>query len=255
MPPMTHFMGPAIDDGEGSANTRFLQRWIITRELLGKLPAVAHFSQKLHRGITDVLAFQAEGYDSSVQFTHEIAPQTEDAVWSAMRDKTRNMVRKAHRHFEGDTIDDPDAFIRLYNDNLSARGKISEIRLPVSRAIITACLERACGRIYVARQADGVIAAAAFCAWDQQSSYYLMSTRTVGSGNSASSLILWNAVKDAMTHGLIFDCDGVISAGAILFYAGFGASIHPRYIVSRSGKVMRLVNTVRTLTRSKSKFF
>jgi len=216
---------------------------------------VAHFSQKLHRGITDVLAFQAEGYDSSVQFTHEIAPQAEDAVWRGMRDKTRNMVRKAHRHFESGTIDDPDAFIRFYNDNLNARGKISSLRLEVSRAIVAACLERACGRIYVARQADGMIAAAAFCAWDEQSSYYLMSTRTAGSGNSASSLILWDAVKDAMIHGLIFDFDGVISAGAILFYAGFGASIHPRYIVSKSDKVLRVVNTLRTLTGDKSKFF
>ncbi len=255
MPPLTHFLGPAVDDGKGSANTRFLQRLAITRDLIQRLPRVAYFSQKLHRGVSDILAFQSEGYDSSVQFTHEIAPQPEDAVWSGLRHKTRNKVRNAEDDFVIDTIDDPDRFVRFYADNLTARHMKSDINLLICRALIAGCLARACGRIYVAHRHDGSLAAAAFCAWDQRSAYYLMSTRAPDSGNNIATLLLWNAIRDAMARGLIFDFDGVPSAGAVVFYASFGATIQPRYIVATSDKFLRVANTLRLMVIKRSKFF
>ncbi len=121
--------------------------------------------------------------------------------------------------------------------------------------MIDACFARDCGRIYVARQSDGSIAAAAFCAWDDTSTYYLMSTRTLDSGNSAVTLLLWNAIKDSAARGLIFDFDGVPSTGAVLFYAGFGANIQPRYIASTSRKMFNLASTVRLMMVTRSKFF
>jgi hypothetical protein len=255
MPPLTHFLGPAVDDGKGSVNTRFLRRLAITRDLIQSLPRVAYFSQKLHRGVSDVLAFQSEGYDSSVQFTHEIAPQTEAAIWNGLRHKTRNKVRNAENDFVIDIIDDPDQFIRFYADNLTARHMESDINLPICRALIAGSLARDCGRIYAARRRDGSLAAAAFCAWDQRSAYYLMSTRAPDSGNNIATLLLWSAIKDATGKGLIFDFDGVPSAGAVVFYASFGAAIQPRYIVSTSGKFLRVANTLRLTVVKRSKFF
>ena len=39
-PPITYFLGPGIDEGDGSPNTRFLKRMEITRELIAKLPKI-----------------------------------------------------------------------------------------------------------------------------------------------------------------------------------------------------------------------
>ncbi len=247
MPPLTHFLGPAIDEGVGGANARFLQRMTITHELLAQLPSIAYFKQKLHRGVADTLPFQMAGYQSSVQFTHEIAPQPEPDIWQALRDKTRNMVRKARRAMVCETLDDPDAFIRLYVKNLEAKNVPSAIDLSTCRDLIAACLARNCGRIHVARLPDGAVAAAIFFAWDQTAGYYLLSTRTPNSGNSANTLILWEAIRVVTSRGLIFDFDGVGSAGAVLFFAGFGAVVQPRYIVSRSGKLAQLLQDVRVL--------
>jgi hypothetical protein len=247
MPMLTHFLGPATDDGDGTPTARWLRRQTITQALLAQLPAVGLFRQKLHRGIGDVLAFQAEGYDTSVQFTHEIAPQPEDVIWDAMRDKTRNMVRKAARTFRCDMIDDPELFARFYADNLTARGKANYTDMAVTRDLIAACLARDCGRIYAARHSDGSIVAAAFCAWDDVSCYYLMATRCADGGNSPSTFLLWNAIRDAARRGLVFDFDGVSTAGAVLFYAGFGASIAPRYIVAKVARHRRLWMATRQL--------
>ena len=256
MPTLTDFLGPATDDGEGSANTRFLRRLAITRDLIHQLPQAAYFYQKFHRGVTDTLAFQGEGYESSVQFTHEIAPQPQAAIWAGMRDKTRNMVRKADRVFTCVTEDDPERYTRFYTDNLAGEGRRNLLDERTCQALIAASLARGCGRIYCARQPDGTPAAAIFCAWDQSAFYYLMSTRRPGSGNSTTTLLLWKAICDATSRGLMFDFDGVGTSGAVLFYAGFGAAIRPRYIATKAGKLSTFLMAIRRhLIMEKSKFF
>jgi len=256
MPTLTHFLGPGIDEGAGGVNARFLQRLTITQELLHKLPTVAYFNHKLYRGVTDTLPFQMAGYQSSVQFTYEIAPQPESAVWQGMRDKTRNMVRKAERSMVSEPVDDPDFFIQLYRSNLAAKSASSNIDLQTCQVLISACLARNCGRILVARHSDRTIAAAIFYAWDSKAAYYLLSTRAPSSGNSANTLLLWEAIKDTMARKLTFDFDGVGSSGAVLFFAVFGATIQPRYIISRSGIVAQVLQDIRFLLGyPKSTFF
>ena len=76
MPVLTYFLGPAIDEGEGSPNTRFLKRLEITRGLLEKLPRASWQYVKCHGGITEVIAFQELGFRTYVQFTHEIRPSS-----------------------------------------------------------------------------------------------------------------------------------------------------------------------------------
>src|SRR6202035_105800 len=99
MPVLTYFLGPAINEGEGSPNTRFLKRLEITRELLERLPRASWQYVKCHRGIADVIAFQELGFRTYVQFTHEVTPDRVDVLWQQMRNKTRNVIRKAEERF------------------------------------------------------------------------------------------------------------------------------------------------------------
>src|SRR5579863_1147806 len=99
MPELTYFLGPAIDEGEGSPNTRFLKRLHITRELLERLPRASWQYVKCHSGVTEVIAFQGLGFRTYVQFTHELAPQAMSFLWEQMRNKTRNVIRRAEERF------------------------------------------------------------------------------------------------------------------------------------------------------------
>ena len=78
----------------------------ITHALIQQLPKMSLFQQKCHRDVSDVIAFQANGFRSTVQFTHEIAPQPVDTVWKNMRDKGRNGIRLAQEKVE--IVDDLD---------------------------------------------------------------------------------------------------------------------------------------------------
>jgi hypothetical protein len=230
MPTLTHFLGPALAEGEGSANTRFLRRLAITRELIAKLPSAIAYEIKCHAGVTDVIAFQAENFQTTVQFTHEVHPMPEQELWKRMRDKTRNVIRRAQEQYDVVALDDSRAFIEFYARNLRCR---SYLDLSLCGKIIQRCIARRRGRILAARSRNGDLVAANFCAWDAKSSYYLMSTRANNAGNGAGSLLVWKAILEATSRKLVFDMDGLASEGGILFFAGFGAEIRPRYVAER----------------------
>ncbi len=230
MPAMTYFLGPAIDEGEGTLNTRFLKRFEITRELLGKLPRASWQYLKCHAGVTDVIAFQELGFRTHVQFTHEIRPDRVDVLWQQMRNKTRNVIRKAEDQFSVNELSDPAEFVRLYQRNLQVRKVDNGIDATLCQKIISASLERHRGRILAVHDEHDQIVAANFCAWDENSCFYVLSTRGDNSGNGAISLLLWEAIKESARRGLVFDFAGLGDKGSVLFYSGFGASISTRYI-------------------------
>ena len=244
MPTLTHFLGPAVVEGEGSANTRFLKRLNITRELISKLPSATSYEIKCHAGVTDVIAFQAESFQTTVQFTHEIHPLPEQALWKKMRDKTRNVIRRAQESYEVVQLDDARSFVEIYAANLREKNYLD---LVDCRRIIDSCLSRNRGRILAAKSRSGELIAANFCVWDAKYSYYLMSTRAQGGGNGVGSLLVWNAILDAANRNLVFDMDGLSSEGGILFFAGFGADVRPRYVAKRFSLLGQLRRGLQTL--------
>jgi hypothetical protein len=244
MPALTHFLGPAIDEGSGTACNRSLKHAGILKELLQGMPRTGGFRHRMHRGIQDTMAFQESGYSTSVDFTFEIHPAEEALLWKNMRDKTRNMIRRAREKFEVVPISDPELFAQLYQQNIQARGNAFYYD---RRDIVRLCQEtmlRDQGRIIAARTADGAIAAAIFHVWDARSAYYLLSTRVGDSDNSAVSLLLWDAICHAAERNLIFDFDGVASHGSRVFFTGFGGDIRPRYVVTRDTLYYRISDAV-----------
>jgi hypothetical protein len=245
MPPFTHFLGPAINPGSGSPLTRRLKTLSITADLIAKLPRMSAFRQKMHRGITDAVAFQAAGFDSLVQFTYEIQPDNEQVIWSGMRDKTRNAIRNGMKlhNITGDF--DPDRFIDFYRRNVKGLGLRENVDLEIARRLTRRCVEQRCGKFLVAKDERGVDKAAIFIVWDHHSCYYLMSTRAADSSYGAIPSLLWEAIKFAAASGRIFDFDGVINEGSVKLFLGFGSEASPRYIVERSTTAYKLLRVMR----------
>ncbi len=234
MPMLTHFLGPGLVEGEGSSNNQFLRRLAITRELIQKLPPVALTRMKMHYGIGDAVAFQEQEFRTSVQFTHEVSPLPSDVLWKNLRNKTRNVIRRAEEQFHVQDETDANKFMAFYLSNLQARNARSFLDEIVCKRLIEACIERKRGRIIAAYNDENALVAANFYVWDHRSYYYLLTTRAIDSGNGVASLLLWEAIKHASQLGLIFDSDGLNSNGSILFFAGLGGVVKPRYIVSKA---------------------
>jgi hypothetical protein len=247
MPPFTHFLGPAVDHGRVAAKNRLLRQIEVTGDLIRQLPRMASFRQKMHRGINNVIAFQSAQFDASAQFTFEIRPEESSLIWRNMRDKTRNVIRTGEKTFSVDGSMDPETFIDFYKGNLRERAMTQNVDMELCQRLIEQCLRRGCGRFWVARNDAGVAKAAIFCVWDNAACYYLLSSRTLDSGNGAVALLIWSAIRHAAFSGKIFDFDGLGSVGSIMFYSGFGGVVSPRYIVSRSNLSYRFLRGIRRI--------
>jgi hypothetical protein len=239
MPGLAHFLGPAIDAGSGARVTQATRHDAILRELLGRLPAHTGLYQKLHRATLNTLLFQEQGYGTTVQFTFDVPPAPEASLWSGMRDKTRNAIRRAEVRYRVEDLSDPGRFVHAYKANLAARGLVNHY--PRMQAVCSAALDRGRGRMLAAMGPSGAIAACILYVWDADAAYYLLSSRDLESGNGAVSLLIWEAMRDSARRGLVFDFDGVGNAGSRVFYSGFGGTAMPRFIVFRYSLGHRLL--------------
>ncbi|MFZ2021346.1 MAG: GNAT family N-acetyltransferase [Terracidiphilus sp.] len=246
-PPLTHFLGPGIDEGEGSCSNRFLRRLETTRELILKLPRSSWQCLRCHRGVTDVIAFQEESFKTYAQFTHEIAPGPVSALWQQLRDKTRNVIRRAQEQLVVSELQDVEEFARAYENHLASRRLENTLDLAAARRVLRAALERNCGRILAAKNRQNEIVAANFCAWDSTASFYVACTRSGTAGNGATSLLLWEAIQHAANKGLIFDFSGIGTRGSVLHYAGFGGTVGTRFVAVRANGIGRMVARARLL--------
>ena len=255
MPALTYFLGPAVDEGVGSSNTMFLKRLEVTKELLRQLPAAPWQYVKCQSGTTDTIAFQELGFRTYVQFTYEIAPGPAEILWSQLRHKTRNNIRRAQDQLLVTEWNDPSGFLGLLERNLQAKGIRNGLDRPQCERILRASIERNRGRIIAARDNQQNVLAANFCVWDETASYYLLSTRCGNSGNTAISLLLWEAVQESARRGLIFDFAGLGGKGSVSLYTGFGGTIRPRYVAVRAAALARLVYEVRFLLAPENCFY
>jgi hypothetical protein len=244
MPPLTWFLGPLVAEGDGPEATCARRRMALTRQLIRALPAFAAFRQKCHGGVTDAIAFQAEGFEVGVQFTYELAPLPVEALWRAMRDKRRNAIRNAARRFTATPMEDPAELRWLYLRNLQRQRRESVIDIALAERLMAACQARGRGRALAARDAAGAAVAAIACVWDAVASYYWLSTRDPEAAEGAISLLLWEAIQEAARAGRVFDFAGLAHAGMINLYASFGGTARPRYVVSRRHPALRLAQAM-----------
>ena len=251
-PLVTRVLGPALAaEFTESDFPRSSKKLAITRDLISQLPKVSHASFRLHDGVTDTLAFDAAGFSTSVDFTVELPPASKEATWRQMRDKTRNVIRRAQERLTVSEWADPGQFLDFYEANLRERGLRNHYDQRICFNVITECLRRKTGRLMMATDPSGSIQSANFTIWDHQKEYHFMSTRTHGSMNGATSLLIWTAIQHAALKDLAFDMDGVhvTQKGLpnILLLMGFGGVVKPRYLVKRSSVLVHAAQNLRRL--------
>ncbi|MCB8881769.1 GNAT family N-acetyltransferase [Acidisoma cellulosilytica] len=249
MPAMTHVLGPSITpDLPGGEVSRALREFSLCSELIEQLPKASHIWFAMHRKVTNTLPFEAAGFDLGVRFTSEIAPDKRDVIWRRMRDKTRNVIRRAEENLTVEPIEDATVFFEFYRENLRSRGQSSNYDLDLCRTVMQACIDRQRGRIIAAVDQTGAPQAAIFTAWDDEAEYYLMSTYAPNSGNGATSLLIWAALQVAAAEGRVFDMDGVHSNSNRLLITGFGGTLKPRYLVSTSSPLFQAAQFLKKTT-------
>jgi Acetyltransferase (GNAT) domain len=229
LPPLTRTLGPMIQAESKKSETRHRAVFGTICKLLDGLPHATYIKFRLDPSHTDVLPFQARGFDTNVQFTFLTdCSQPKHVLWAEMRDKTRNIIRRAQESLEITEIGDGGDFKRYYAENLE---QDSYFELDLIPAIHAATYARGRGKVLAAIDRNGTIHAQTMFIWDRQSYYFFLSSRARVAHAGAVSMLLWAGMEHAQELGLNFDFDGVTSQSRYQFLVGFGGKVVPRYTV------------------------
>ena len=233
----THISGPVISQDlsqEAKAG--------VLHQLLAQLPRNISLYFVCRPTLADAElireAFNAAGFERSAVITYSL-PNAESIINRLSRKHAKHIISADRRL---DVIDiSADRFIKFYEANLKEAGKVSNSLLGIARDLIVAGGERnppqvraiAAARKRPEREENGslcanleevILDAAIACAWDNERYYLWRLTRRRDAGPcgkphpDAVKLLVVKAMEHARSLGLIFDSDGVGSAGSGEFY-------------------------------------
>lgn len=252
MPQITRFLGPVLVPQIGKTETRIRSTHSIVTELLTQIDGYDHVEMTLDTGFADVAPFLAAGYEVKVHptFLLECGGQSIDDLWAGLRDKTKNIIRRAREQLTVTEIHEVNRFAKFYRANLE--GKESYFDISLLAPAFAAASSRKQGKILAAVDANGVTHAKVFFVWDDRYVHYFLSTRDKSVAHpGAVSLLLWSGIELAHSLGLCFDFDGGIDNDArYRFMVAFGGEVANRFDVVRSNANYRVQHTLRKLPRA-----
>ncbi len=251
MPQATHVLGPFLEIRPSKAESLSRTTQSITACLLEKIGKHDHVEMILGTEYTDITPFLHAGFEVKPHPTLLLncVPPLPD-LWAGLRDKTRNVIRRAREQLTVQCIEDVSQFTRFYEENLE--DDASYFSLAASAAATAAACAHKQGKIVAATSADGVVHAMVVFLWDDHRVYYFHSSRKKNLAHAgAVSLLLWTGIELAHSKGLWFDFDaGLAKLSRYKFLVSFGGEIANRYEVTRSTRMYRVQHGIRRIRRA-----
>lgn len=250
MPQITRLLGPVVLPQAGKLESRIRFNHSILNELLQQLEVFENVEMTMDSDFGDFTPFLENGCEVGVLQTFLLdCRRSSEELWGGLRDKTRNIVRRARERLVVRDIDDADLFTSFYLANLE--GEKSYFDTKLIKSVFQAVHAHGQGRIVAAIDATGMVHAKVFFIWDDARVYYFLSTRDKKAADiGAVSLLLWHGLELAQKLRLTFDFDGITNAARFQFMAGFGGEIACRYNVSRTTAMFEAQTRLRNVARA-----
>lgn len=251
MPKITRFLGPVVLNKPEKVEARNRSARSIVAELLAAIDGYAHVQMTLDTEFNDLTPFLAAGFSVSVHPTLLLdCRQPIEKLWSGLRDKARNVIRRARDSLAIKDITDVRQFAQFYQDNLDGDQSYFDLSLLIP-AFSAAHARNQC-RIVAAADPAGATHAMVLFIWDDKYVHYFMSTRDKRVAHAgAVSLLLWTGIEFAHGKGLHFDFDGGLEEESrFKFMQAFGGDLANRYEVRRTTAAFQAQRQVRRILRA-----
>jgi len=258
--PLTRYLGPWVDAGDGKPGTRLSREHQRCQELIGGLPPFASFAQRFDPRFTNGLPFRWQGFGLQVRYTYVLeplpAPEDDpvDDAWRGLRENIRREVRKADRSVRLRDDLGADALLDLVERTYARQGRRPPVVRDIVRRAAEACLARNSGGLLFAQDPSGKVHAGALVVWDDDTAYYVLGGAEPELRSSgAASRVVWEAAKRALASGLAFDFCGSMQPSIERFFRAFGARQVPYLLVTKNAwRPLRLARALRRAWREPS---
>ncbi len=247
-PMMTHTLGPVIRLPEGKAVSQASQRRKLIETGLAQMPRASGFLQALEPGKPHAMDYNLAGFEIGVRYTYRLDARTSiDNLWSGLKDKARNSVRRAKLNLTISGGMPLMEFYALYERNLGRAGRFNHHDGAVYHRLNEALSKRTRHHIIAAtNKATGKTVAATIVVWDAYTLYYLRATQDgTPEARGAASLLLWEAILLAHRLGLMFDSDSYFRPSGAKFIEAFGCIPVERLTIRRRSSALKAAMALR----------
>ncbi len=227
-PPLTPYLGPITDPGDGKPATQLKRDRELQAALIEQLPAHDIYKTTLPLEHRNWPVLAEHGFVGSPRVTYVLdALNDVDLVWKGFGDSTRRAVRKAEKKIHVRTDHDAAALLPMAEATFERQA----LDLPYSPALLrraaAAAISRDQGRVLTAIDDTGAVHASMLVVWDTERAYYLVGGADPSRRESAAlSLLMWEAIKMSAAHVNRFDFEGSMVPGVERFFRGFGGTQH-----------------------------
>lgn len=225
-PPLSPYLGPLVDAGDGKDATRLKRDRELQSELVDSLPRHDVYKATFPLDHCNWPLFHERGFVGTPRITYVLDEiKNADKVWRGITDSTRNVVRKAEKRLAVRSDPDATSLVKLSAATFARQGLDLPYDATLLERVVDAVLERDAGRVLTAVDEDGTANASVLVVWDDQRAYYLVSgadpeLRRVG----GQTLLVWEAIKAAAGHVDSFDFEGSMVPGVERFFRSFGGA-------------------------------
>lgn len=226
LPLLTQYMGPVLNYPKGQKYSKKLgfEKDVI-QDLYNSLPNVSSVKQVWGVEFPNWLPLYWLNYKQTTKYSYVINDIKDfDKSFNNFETKIRGDIRKSEKLVEIIDSDDSSILFNLVEKTFTRKN----MSMPYSKLLIdnvvSESIKRNQGKMYYAKDENNNIHAAIFIVWDQEKAYYLLGGGDPEYRNSgATSLLLWNAIKEVSVNVNCFDFEGSMIEAVERFVRGFGA--------------------------------
>ncbi|MEO5674952.1 MAG: GNAT family N-acetyltransferase [Chitinophagales bacterium] len=235
MPKLTQFLGPNYHLTETSVRKRQNGETEILQSLLQQLPSSAYFESRWHFRFQNWLPFYWKGFHQTTRYTYVLSDISSPGVLrESFSEKINRDINKAEKHFSIAESHDTRAFFRLLKKNFQGKKMQIPFEEKLLEKIFNACQKHNAGKIFLALDSAGKIAAGIFVVWDSVTAYYLIGGKDDDFGNSgATTFLFWNAFINLKDTVRSFDFEGSMIKGVENYFRSFGAEQKGYFEISK----------------------
>jgi len=243
-PKLTQNLGPWVRPGNMSYPKTLAYEKDVLGALADGLPHYHQYVQNWHCDRGNWLPFHWRGFTQTTRYTYRLQGLgDEEALWGRLKQNIRGDIRKARDRYQLTirTARDLDEFLVLNRLTFERQGR----GLPYSPGLVARIEEAAAARsardCLIAVDSEGQCHAGVYIVRQGDAAYYLMGGGNPALRNSgATSLVLWEAIRNQPGSVEIFDFEGSMVEPIERFFRAFGAKQTPYFLVTKTNS--RLMN-------------
>lgn len=249
-PQLTQTLGPWIRPSNKSYSKALGYEKDVLQALAHGLPRFHYYTQNWHWSLQNWLPFYWLGFEQTTRYTYRLeCSKGEQYLWDNLQQNIRGDIRKAQNR-EAITVrpaENLEEFLSLSRMTFERQGKSPPYRQEFIERIDEKAVSLNARDCLVAVDADGRQHAGAYIVRNGDTAYYLMGGGNPELRNSgASSLLLWEAIRNQPDSIKYFDFEGSMLEPVERFFRAFGAQQVPYFRVTKhNSQIFQLAMSLR----------